>query len=642
MNSNKNDAQNKLDNMTAQELQGTSVLDADVSRETTDNEYERYKNSKKKKDLDHIREKGSIQDDNPYDYNNPTLKALYSNFRANDLSRLESGFNALYLWCYDNYYSSGVPVKNKYKNIHAHPTSWFKNANHMWKHNKWSVIVKCLDVVPAMSKFKHKIKQGIGNAKKAVWRHLEHSGSKKKSAGLLVMLVSLTGLLVSAIFFVDTLTNDFYGKTPGLMLYIDGEYAGDVLSISDAEIAKNNAEKSISQSLGKTYNFDCTVSYKATTIEKGKHKNIASIERSFKENAHKDMLPGYGLYYYDTLVAVTSEKAYLQGSMDESLSLRLTEAQKQDGSIERMYFNNFVIREGSYPKQHFNTLSDIRHMFSLPEYGLDTQSSTTDDGLNSQYLNVSDKSSMLVTGSAGTSSDVGQTDDTGAGNRHITIETVATKTITVSEQIPYGVDYQYDDQMAENRIKLVSRGKNGSKSVLYLAEYIDGKEVSRRTLNETIISEPENEVIIKGTRPLTEEERRVSSTGTYIYPSSGPLSSGYSWRNWDSYNEFHKGVDIRCQNPGDLDIVASDGGTVIRAGDKGDGYGLCILIQHDDGTITRYAHCEQLLVQENQAVAQGQQIAIMGRTGQATGVHVHFEIIRDGTILNPMDYLQGR
>ena len=139
---------------------------------------------------------------------------------------------------------------------------------------------------------------------------------------------------------------------------------------------------------------------------------------------------------------------------------------------------------------------------------------------------------------------------------------------------------------------------------------------------------------------MTEDEKLKRSTGTYIYPSQGELSSGHGWRTWGKYNEFHKGIDLRSDKG--LVLVASDGGEVIQAKDRGDGYGLCILIKHDDGTITRYAHCSALHVEVGQRVAQGEYIADMGATGQVTGVHVHFEIIKDGVTVNPLEYLIPR
>jgi murein DD-endopeptidase MepM/ murein hydrolase activator NlpD len=68
-------------------------------------------------------------------------------------------------------------------------------------------------------------------------------------------------------------------------------------------------------------------------------------------------------------------------------------------------------------------------------------------------------------------------------------------------------------------------------------------------------------------------------------------------------------------------------------------FGNYIKIEHSNGDITLYAHCSKLLVRVGDTVDRGQQIAKMGMTGTATGVHLHFELIRDGVQIDPVPYL---
>ena len=614
----------------------TDVPSQNVSRETSRKDI--YAEEKKRRPgLDKVRQKGNITDSDPFDFNNPPLKELYSSFRKGGLTRLESGFNALYLWCYDNYYSSGVPVKNKYKNIYAHPSLWFKNTHHMWKHNKWSIAVKLLEIVPATSSFIQNQKAKRIKARENFWKTFEYSRSAKKAIGALVVLLALGGIVGSLTLWSSSI-NSRFSKTPALKFYINGSYAGDILSISDAESAKKSIEATLSQSLGTPYYLNCNITYKATTIDKGSNLTQAGISRAFSEVAHHDMMPGYGLYAYDILVAVSSEREWLEESINDVLKLRLGKQMEAD-DVQRVGINNFDIVQSSFPKEFFNSYEEIRSIFSLEEneqQGANSKKSAAPD-----YLNISDKTPILSSNgtSAGTSSDV-ETSVSAANGHLITIETVVTKTVTRSETIPYSTDYIFDDTLAENKRQVSSPGKNGSKTAVYLIEYVDDTEVSRRLLSENIITQPVNQIEIQGTRPLTEEEKRTMSTGTYIYPNPGDISSKYSWRSWGSYYEFHKGIDIVDTTTSD--IVASDGGVVIQARNKHDGYGNCVMIQHDDGTVTRYAHNSKVHVQEGQRVAQGELIATMGRTGQATGIHVHFEVLKNGVAVNPMEYLPPR
>jgi murein DD-endopeptidase MepM/ murein hydrolase activator NlpD len=85
-------------------------------------------------------------------------------------------------------------------------------------------------------------------------------------------------------------------------------------------------------------------------------------------------------------------------------------------------------------------------------------------------------------------------------------------------------------------------------------------------------------------------------------------------------------------------IWAADGGVVTHAGWKGN-YGYCVIIDHQNGYVTYYAHCSKLLVKRGDKVAQGDIIAKVGNTGRSFGSHVHFEIRKNGVCQNPLNYI---
>ena len=85
-------------------------------------------------------------------------------------------------------------------------------------------------------------------------------------------------------------------------------------------------------------------------------------------------------------------------------------------------------------------------------------------------------------------------------------------------------------------------------------------------------------------------------------------------------------------------IVAADGGVVKSAGWRGN-YGYCVVIRHDNGLETLYAHNSKLLVSAGQRVGKGTQIAKMGSTGRSTGSHCHFEVLKNGKHVNPWNYI---
>jgi murein DD-endopeptidase MepM/ murein hydrolase activator NlpD len=101
-------------------------------------------------------------------------------------------------------------------------------------------------------------------------------------------------------------------------------------------------------------------------------------------------------------------------------------------------------------------------------------------------------------------------------------------------------------------------------------------------------------------------------------------------------NTQHKGVDFAAK-PGS-DVVAVAAGVVSFVGVKS-GYGNVVEISHVDGYTTLYAHNQSNLVQIGDLVLRGQTIAKVGRSGRASGYHVHFEVTKDGRVVNPASYI---
>src|SRR4030095_13288638 len=106
--------------------------------------------------------------------------------------------------------------------------------------------------------------------------------------------------------------------------------------------------------------------------------------------------------------------------------------------------------------------------------------------------------------------------------------------------------------------------------------------------------------------------------GLFLWPVDGEVSSGFGMRD----GRPHDGIDIRAENG--TPIYASAAGEVVHS-DSLSGYGNLILIRHRDNYFTAYAHNDKNLVKEGQRVEQGDLIARVGDTGNATGNHLHFE-----------------
>jgi lipoprotein NlpD len=129
-----------------------------------------------------------------------------------------------------------------------------------------------------------------------------------------------------------------------------------------------------------------------------------------------------------------------------------------------------------------------------------------------------------------------------------------------------------------------------------------------------------------------EEGQRLARTVHFAWPLHGLLVSRFGVRG----TEHHDGIDIAA--PLGTPILAAGPGKVIFAGEQ-HGYGRLAVIDHGSGEATIYAHCSDVLVHLGDEVKAGQPIATVGRTGRATGPHLHFEVRFHAQPRNPLFYL---
>ena len=125
----------------------------------------------------------------------------------------------------------------------------------------------------------------------------------------------------------------------------------------------------------------------------------------------------------------------------------------------------------------------------------------------------------------------------------------------------------------------------------------------------------------------------------YTTPAQGTLTSTFGYREHPIQGEelFHYGLDIA--NVEGTDICAFADGTVKATGESSS-FGKYLMLSHENGYTTLYAHCSQVVAATGQQVAMGEKIAEMGSTGNVTGTHLHFELMDGSTYLNPIYYVE--
>jgi murein DD-endopeptidase MepM/ murein hydrolase activator NlpD len=124
-----------------------------------------------------------------------------------------------------------------------------------------------------------------------------------------------------------------------------------------------------------------------------------------------------------------------------------------------------------------------------------------------------------------------------------------------------------------------------------------------------------------------------------ISPINGRIVSGFGYRAdpFHGHAHFHAGIDIVAAMGTPIRCVAD--GVVRVSGTPEYGYGLQIEIDHGYGYVTKYAHLSSMLVSPGQKVKRGQTIALSGNSGYSTGPHLHYEVIKNGTKVDPSAYI---
>ncbi len=184
-----------------------------------------------------------------------------------------------------------------------------------------------------------------------------------------------------------------------------------------------------------------------------------------------------------------------------------------------------------------------------------------------------------------------------------------------SEEVPYRVE------------RIEQEGKDGV-NTMFFKDYICGGVLVYSQLLESVTIDPIDQIVLYGTEPTT-------PYGEFTVPvSGGTLTSRYGPRSADiGASSFHHGIDIGVDYG--TPVMAADGGEVISVSYES-GYGNYIKIRHKDGLDTLYAHLSSTSVKVGQRVARGDVIGKAGRTGNASGDCVHFEVWVNGDRVNPL------
>lgn len=373
-----------------------------------------------------------------------------------------------------------------------------------------------------------------------------------------------------------TLTVVLLNSQAGFAVYFNGEQVGNARSIEEVSAIVTSAEAQLKEIFGQDYSLDSAIS----------------------------VSPGLGVRAVDT----ETIKDAIIGSTDGVTKMYVLEV------------NGKAVGASSDEKPLDDILDSI-----LNEYSTDMTSSV-------KFVDTVSVSYRFI------NTDITQDADeikallepaNEASLYRLKVENTEQKQYT--EEIAYDVQYYDDDSIYTGDTAIKTEGVPGENLITENMVYINGSLQSSQVVSTVMTKAPVTEVVAVGTAPRP----KTASYGKYIWPAEGIITSSFGPRTGFG-SDNHQGIDIGgCYG---ADIYAADGGEVIKS-DWYSGYGLLVLLKHDNGDTTYYGHCSELLVGVGERVYQGQVIARMGATGEANGVHCHFELRLNDKPVDPIDYL---
>ena len=415
--------------------------------------------------------------------------------------------------------------------------------------------------------------------------------------------------------------------TKAYVAYVNGEEVGVVASEEELSSIVGNVETRVASVLGEEYSYDAEITLAPTYLDAGTQTNARAVEDALFEDTGA-MMDAYA-------VSVDGQElGYAQTSEElETMLDNVTQPYLNDQTVEHHFTQDVEIYEVEVP--------------SNTEFAPDTlQSTLSGNKEEAEYVTVERGDTFnSIAEAAGLTGDELQTLNPDADSSQLTagdqllvkqavpmltVETVVTETYEETIQSP--VEYVDNPNLYEGTTRLKAAGQDGVEKIEARITCINGQETQREEVSRTTVQEATTTYMYQGTK----EKPATASTGSFIWPLSGTITSRFGYRNIFGSTSFHSGLDIAA--PYGTQISAADGGTVTFAGWRGS-YGQTVIITHDDGTVTYYAHCSSLLVNAGDKVYQGQAIARVGMTGTATGYHCHFEVRVNGKSVDPANYL---
>ncbi len=369
------------------------------------------------------------------------------------------------------------------------------------------------------------------------------------------------------------------------------------------------------------------------TVSKKQVDDVNDIEKNLLSIFNGKIIRGYGLYVDGELLACTKNEGELEEILD---SILIKSKNENPDAIDVSFFNDVNIQGGIYPaalEQTSDNLYDALTYVKEETFKHIIQTGESVDFISQAYdipqEDIFKQNPQLLPGESlnnGTSLQLSK--------KSKVLNVKITKEEVYNTNLNFETKVVIDTNDYLNSIKIIQNGIDGVQERKDKVSFVDGEEISRENIYVNTITPATQQLISKGVKEQPEQQTIEAFSGKFIWPV--PFTKNISSYFGIRWKKLHKGIDIASYGINGQNIIASDAGTIIQASDKKNGYGNCVIIQHNEKYSTLYGHCSAILVSTGDKVAQGQVIATVGSTGNSTGPHLHFEIRENNIATDPL------
>ena len=420
----------------------------------------------------------------------------------------------------------------------------------------------------------------------------------------------------------------------GLVLSYDGKQIATIKDESVFEKATEMVNQRMVYNTVASANLKITPTFILTAMDSGRFYAASTLCDRLIQQSNGIIEEGSGLYVDGELIGAVKSSA----DMTYLLQNILNTAKAGDQAAKVSFSEDVETINGLFPTASIISAEDMAEKLTGSEQAAAVYTVKDGDTATSiarQYNLTLSELNRLNNNRVGDDLKIGMQLNVQTPQTLLHVKVVKKETRTTS--LPYKTVTEKDDSQYTDYSKIVTQGQEGVQEITEEVTYVNGIETSRTTLSKRVVTEAVDKKVVTGTKKRPQYSGSGESSGSLMWPvpSIRNITSYFAYR----WGRMHTGIDISGGNSYGKTIVAADGGVVSYVKYSSSGYGYHLQINHGYGISTLYGHTSKILVSSGQRVSKGQPIALIGSTGDSTGAHLHFEVIKNGQKVNPLLYV---